>query len=160
MSQQFPLVQSQSSLMSVDESLQNYLSHSAWLHWRGPHANWWLERCFSFSSLFSHLMELYVHTKKKEQSSSEHMYHVLEGPTPVESAPETQEQEVCTQYMGSYSTCTQTFKRTICELKYHLSFHVPARVQRTDNRYIFHFTLWWTRLKRKRRQLCRLGWSS
>ena len=46
-------------------------------------------------------MELYVHTQKKEQSPSEHiiMYHVLEGPTPVESSPETQEQEVCTQYM-------------------------------------------------------------
>jgi hypothetical protein len=75
-------------------------------------------------------------------------HHVLEGPTPVESAPETQEQEVCTLYIDSYSTCTQTFNRTFSELT------IPpftARVQRQ----IFHFTLWWTRVKRKRRRLFR-----
>ena len=103
---------------------------------------------FLFQLSFAHLMELYVHTQKKDKPLSMPMYHVLEGPTPVESAPETQEQEVCTLYIDSYSTCTQTFNRTFSELT------IPpftARVQRQ----IFHFTLWWTRVKRKRRRLFR-----
>ena len=66
---------------------------------------------FLFQLSFVHLMELYVHTQKDKPLSMP-MYHVLEGPTLVESAPETQEQEVCTLYMGSSSTCTQTFNRT------------------------------------------------
>ena len=61
-------------------------------------------------------MELYAHTQKKEQSSSMPMYHVLEGPTPVESAPETQEQEVCTLYMIDTALVHKVSSGPFCEL--------------------------------------------
>ena len=102
---------------------------------------------FLFQLTFAHLMELYVHTQKKEQPLSMPMYHVLEGPTPVESTPETQEQEVCTLYTIHPAP---VHKLSIVHSNAITPF--TARVQRQ----IFHFTLWWTRVKRKRRRLCRL----
>ena len=35
-----------------------------------------------------------VHIQKKEEPTVMPMYHVLEGPTPVETTPDTQESEV------------------------------------------------------------------
>ncbi|CAI8044963.1 hypothetical protein GBAR_LOCUS24887, partial [Geodia barretti] len=49
--------------------------------------------------------------EKKEQSSSMPMYHVLEGPTPVESAPETQEQESSVTDIPLYSVVDKSKKK-------------------------------------------------
>ena len=49
---------------------------------------------------------MFVHIQKKEEPAALPMYHVLEGPTPVETTPDTQESEVGhllhTHYVLSY----------------------------------------------------------
>ena len=49
---------------------------------------------------------MFVHIQKKEEPTVMPMYHVLEGPTPVETTPDTQESEVGhllhTHYVLSY----------------------------------------------------------
>ena len=50
-----------------------------------------------FVNLFLSMQELCimsVHIQKKEEPAALPMYHVLEGPTPVETTPDTQESEV------------------------------------------------------------------
>ncbi|CAI8005355.1 hypothetical protein GBAR_LOCUS4179 [Geodia barretti] len=56
-------------------------------------------------------MELYVHTQKKDKPLSMPMYHVLEGPTLVESAPETQEQESSATDIPLYSVVDKSKKK-------------------------------------------------
>ena len=58
---------------------------------------------------------MFVHIQKKEEPAALPMYHVLEGPTPVETTPDTQESEVG-HFTHTMSLATGVKYSTLCTL--------------------------------------------